>query len=178
MRFYQYVFSLLIGGLALWITFKPVKEVSFFTDWLYAAPFWVLVAITILYLFIDLRQYRSSKRIRSFLPFLLCLLILSVILWRQNRIETLDRSPTKFTATTFDIGNDGGFLLDFKMNGHLKAEKRDHWLVTFYWGRYSQHKDTLDIDLPLNFQLPKRALLNNDTLHFLGDTSKFFVIRQ
>lgn len=99
-------------------------------------------------------------------------------MWHQKKMEELDNSPTKFEASTYDIGSDGGFVIDFKTNGHLKAEKRDHWAVTYYWGKYSQNHDTINLDIPLNFRISRQALLTKDSLHFIGDTAKFFVVRQ
>lgn len=91
-------------------------------------------------------------------------------------METLDNSPTEFTATTFDIGTDGGLVLDFKENGHVKAEKRDHWIVTYYWGTYSKSNDTINLDIPFDFTISRQALLTKDSLHFVNESARFIVL--
>jgi len=80
-------------------------------------------------------------------------------------------------ATTYQIGNDGGVKLDFKKNGHLKAEKDDHWRVTYYWGRYEMEKDSILMHIPLDFKLDKKAILTDTSLRFSNDTISFQVIR-
>ncbi len=170
--------AFLIGGLAIAMEYRPIKDVSFFTDWYDAAPFWMLLIWTIVCLVIDVRRYLSSKKLLSFSPLFLCLIFVSIVMWHQKTMEALDNSPTQFTATNDAIGSDGGFVLDFKVNGYLKAEKRDRFSVTYYRGRYTQLHDTIVLNIPLNFHLAKRGLLRNDSLCLIGDTTRFYVLRQ
>ena len=178
MRPFQIIIASLLCGLALWTEFKTIKESALFTDWLNVVPFWTLCALTIFFIVANTHTYYLDKQIISFLPLLICVTALSVVLWHQNKIKSLDNSQTKFTATSYDIGSDGGFILDFKLNGHLKAEKRDHWTVTYYWGNYTQNLDTINLNIALDFKLARQALLTDDSLHLLGDTTRFIVFRQ
>ena len=178
MRFLQVTFALLISGLTLWTEFDPVKESTIFTFEGNSFTFWILCTLTVIFAIINIRQFFSSKKVISFLPLLLCVTSISCVIWHQKKIEKLDNSLTKFTAYTYDIGNDGGLILDFKVNGHLKAEKRDHWTVTYYWGEYSQSHDTLNLSIPFNFKISRQALLTKDSLYFINDSTKFFVYRQ
>lgn len=177
MRLIQLFLALLISALSVWIEFRPIKEFSLFTDWIYVIPFGVLCVSVVVFLVVNLRQFIPHKQIISFTPLLICLVAVTIILFHKARIAQLDNSPSTFTASTFDIGSDGGFVLDFKANGHLKAEKRDHWSVKYYWGEYAVKNDTFDLNIPLDFKLSKRAFLMHDSLFFEGDTAKFSVYR-
>ncbi len=88
----------------------------------------------------------------------------------------LDNSSTAFTATTYDIGSDGGLVIDFKVNGHIKAEKRDHWVVTNYWGKYWKNSDTIIFDIPFDFNISRRAILTKDSFYLINDSARFFVL--
>ena len=177
MRPFQILIAFFFGGLVVFFEFQPFKESGIFSGLFDSLPFWVLCVLIILFLAINFRQYSNKRQIISLLPLTICVLSLSATLWHQNMREKLDDSPTNFKATTYDIGNDGGLLFDFKKNGHVKAEKRDHFSVTYYWGKYSQHQDTIHLDIPLDFKLARQALLTDDSLHFVGDTAKFIVFR-
>lgn len=177
MRTLQIIITSFFGGLALWTEFKSIKESALFTAWLDSFPFWTLFVLTVVLIVMNIRQYSSNMRIISFLPVWLCVIFLSTIIWHQQKIKKLDNSPTKFSASTYDIGSDGGFILDFKVNGHLKAEKRDHWTITYYWGDYSQNHDTVNLNISLDLKLGRQAVLTDESLHFLGDSIKFVVFR-
>jgi hypothetical protein len=177
MRPVQTLIALFISAIAVWSAFRPIKEYAVF-DLFESFPFRALCALTVVFVVMNFRRYSSSKKMISFLPVFLCLTALSAIIWHQKHMDRLDRSSTKFIATTYDIGTDGGLIFDFKENGHLKAEKKDHWILTCYRGKYSMNHDTINLDIPLDFNLSKQALLKADSLHFTGDTTKFYVIRK
>ena len=112
-----------------------------------------------------------------YLPAILCIASLTIIGWHQRKIKRLDKLPTIFSATTYDIGNDGGFTLEFKANGYVNAKKIDHFESTFYRGKYIQNRDSFHLSIPLDFQLGKTAIIKRDSLYIVGDTIKFFVLR-
>lgn len=178
MRPLQILIALFFGGLVLYPEFQSIKEYSVFSAFIESLPFWGLCLLIVILLAIQIKQYSEKKKITFILPLLICITSLAITLGHQKMIENLDNSPTNFKAITYDIGNDGGFIFDFKKDGHLKAEKRDHWLDTYYWGNYSQNQDTINLYIPLNFKLGRKALLTLDSLHFINDTVKFSVFRR
>ncbi len=113
-----------------------------------------------------------------FLPAMICILGLCIVYWHSAKREAIGNLRSVFTAATYQIGSDGGFILDFKKGGHLKGEKRDHWGVTYYWGNYSQNKDTVNINIPLDFKLGRQAILTDTSLCIVYDTIKFDIYKQ
>jgi hypothetical protein len=82
-----------------------------------------------------------------------------------------------FIANSNEFGNDGGFRLNFKENMVLIGEKIDRFNKTTYWGSYKQEGDTIRIDIPLDFQLGKIALLQDSILYFPDDSLRFEVFQ-
>ena len=112
------------------------------------------------------------------MPLTIGAIAILAIVWHTHLRNNLDNSQTSFTAATSQIGSDGGFIIDFKKNGHLKAERQDHWSVTYYWGNYTVEKDTIQLDLSLDFKLGKQAILTNNSLQIIGDTIRFAIYKQ
>lgn len=177
MKLYQAIIALLIGGLAIFIEFRSVEELTLFFDWVSSVPFFTLCFLTLLFLLLNARKFVRNKKFTSFLPITICIISIAIIVWHKMNRSSLDNSPTKFTATTYQIGSDGGFILDFKKNGHLKAERRDHWAVTYYWGKYYEKSDTITFDMPLDFQIKRQAILTDTSLNIIGDTISFQVFK-
>ena len=170
--------ALISSGLAIFAEFRSVKESTLFFDWLNSVPIIILWTSTLIFIFLTVKSFNADKRFISFLPSILCIIGLCIVYWHSKRRETLDDSPSIFTATTYQIGSDGGFILDFKKDGYLKGEKRDHWAVTYYWGDYTQYKDTIILYLPLDFKLGKQAVLTDTSLRVMNDTIRFDIYKQ
>ena len=173
----QIITALIVSGLAVHFEFRSRKELTLFFDWVNSIPFIMLCVLATVFLILNIRRYVSLSVATSFLPAFICLMSIILVLWHSQRRTILDNSPTSFTATTYQIGNDGGFVLDFKKNGHLKAERRDHWAVTYYWGKYYRVEDTIKLDIPFNFNLAPQAILTDTSLHIIGDTIMFEVVK-
>ena len=67
--------------------------------------------------------------------------------------------------------------MDFKTNNHLKGMKIDRFITTSYWGSYAKLNDTIKLNIPTNFKMGRVALLKEDTLCFLDDTSRYLVFK-
>ena len=160
------------------LQFQKIKEDTIFgIELIQFVPSFLLCILTIVYLLKNINQYADIKNAYvltpSFLGMLFLILIFGHILIRSN----LDKSPTLFVAATSDIGSDGGFTLDFKINNHLKGVKIDRFSTTSYWGTYTKLNDTIKIDIPTDFKLGKIALLQKDSFRFLNDTTHFLVYK-
>jgi hypothetical protein len=151
MKLYQAIPALLISGLAIFTEFRSVKEVTLFFDWVASVPLMALCFLAFIFLLLKARNYKNSKRLTSFLASIICIISIATIVRLKHNRSYWDNSPTNFTAITYQIDSDGGFVLEFKKNGHLKAERRNHWAVPYYWGKYNQKNDTVRFDIPLDF---------------------------
>ena len=176
MKLFQIIIALLFSGLAIFGEFRNIKESTIFPT-LLDTPFPILCTLAIIFLVINIRQYIKGKKLYSFLPVLICAAAIMPIYWHIKKRQDISRSESIFVATTYQIGSDGGFILYFKKDGNLHAERRDHWLLTKYWGHYSRNNDTVNLDIPLNFQLGKTGILTDTSLTILGDTIKFDVLK-
>lgn len=173
----QILFISVIGGMAFRIAYLPVFHDTLFFTWLNYVPFFCLGALTIVYSFLNSRLYIQTKNLLAFLPVVIGLICVFVIIMQNKKRESWDQAATIFTARTNQIGSDGGLTLDFKSDGILKVTKMDHWAVTYYWGRYELRRDTVDLDIALDFKLGRKGVVGKDTLRFLGDTVRFEVYR-
>jgi hypothetical protein len=177
-RVYQLSFALVIGAFSLYAAFTPIKEMTLFFSWIYDAPFVCLCIIAAFFLFLNFREYLKNERLASFVPFSICFIIIIVTIWQNKRRELIDNGDTYFTATTYEIGDDGGLVLDFKKDGHLKAERRDHWAITYYWGKYVYRNDTMELNIPVDFKMGRKAILRDSSMQIIGDTVLFRVVRE
>ena len=158
MRSVQIILILLFAGLTVYLEFRDIQEWTLFGGDLFdAVPFYALCILTVVYLFKNSRQYRQRKNIVSFVPSAIGLLFLAVTVGHMLLRSHYDNSPTRFTATNYDLGSDGGFTLDFKQNNHLKGKKVDRFSSTTYWGTYKQQGDTLVLNIPLDFEMGQRT---------------------
>lgn len=172
------VIALLFGWLAIHIAFSPVYVDALFFAWMYSAPFVLLCVLTLVFLIRSIQQFFvKNEKILVFLPVVISSICILVVVIQNERREALDNSATIFRASTREIGSDGGFNLYFKENGVLKAEKQDHWAVSYYWGEYHLKNDTVELDIPLDFKLGKKAVLSGKSLLFLDDSPTFEVYR-
>ena len=173
MKLFQIIITLILGVFAINTEFRSIKQYSLFFDWVHSAPFYILWLLMFFFLVVNIIQYIKYRKILVLLPLLICIISILIVVRIKTRRDFLDNSETSFKATTYSIGNDGGFILDFKKNGHLKAERRDHWLLTYYWGKFTSKGDTIYLDIPLDFNLGKQAVLNGKTLNIINDTVTF-----
>ncbi|RFS21434.1 hypothetical protein DVR12_16180 [Chitinophaga silvatica] len=159
-----------IGVIALRIAYLPVFHDALFFTWLYYFPFFCLCVLTIIYFLLNIKQFLRTKKIFTLLSVIIGAISIILIILQHKKRENWNNAPSIFTATTNKIGNDGGLVLQFKNNGILKATKMDHWAVTYYWGTYRLKNDTVDLDIPLDFDLGRKAVLGEKSLRFLEDT--------
>jgi hypothetical protein len=179
MRPVQLILILLFGGLTMFLEFRSIKEsIISWGDLFDAIPLFVLFILTIAYLFVNSGQYRQHKNLRSFIPSAVGLLLLGVTAGHMWLRSHYDNSPTLFTATNYELGNDGGFSLEFKKNNHLKGKKIDHFSSTTYWGTYKKQSDTLILNIPLDFKMGRQAIFQDSILRFIDDTVKFEISGQ
>lgn len=178
MRKLQFITTAILGAFSILVEYQSLKENTVFgTELIQSVPLTLLCILTIVYLFKSVNQYAKIKNAYAFIPFLLGVFFLLITFGHMIVRSNLDNSPTLFFATTNNIGNDGGFKLDFKKNNHLKGVKIDRFSTTFYWGSYIKLNDTIKIDLPTDFKLGKIAFLQKDTLHFVNDTIHFAIYK-
>jgi hypothetical protein len=162
-----------ISGLAVAAELRSIKVHALFFGWINSAPIATIFIVTFIFLILNIKKYLTHKELSYFTPFIICIYSLFIMISYKNNRDNLDTSATSFTAHTLEIGSDGGFKFDFKKNGHLVAERMDHWKDTRYWGKYYRNNDTITLDIPLNFKLGKRAILTDTSLNFIDDTIKF-----
>lgn len=170
------VITLIFGLFGICVETRSIKESSLFA-WIDSIPFVALCIVTFLLSIITIWKYLKYKKLVLLFPLLFGAASILIIIWHRKARKELDNSPINFTASTYQIGSDGGFVLEFKKNGHLKAERYDHWMVTNYWGKYSYNKDTIELDIPLNFELGRKAIIAGNSLIFMNDTVKFNVFK-
>jgi hypothetical protein len=178
MRPIQLFLISLFGGLTIYLEFQNIKQWTLFGAELFDfIPLILLCILTVVYLIKNVNQYQVSRNFILLIPSLTGLLFLALTFGHKFIRSHLDNSQTLFTAVNYDIGNDGGFTLDFKTNNHLKGVRVDHFSETYYWGSYAKHGDTLELDIQLDFKMGKHALLQKDTLRFMDDTIHFSVYK-
>jgi hypothetical protein len=173
MRYLQIAIGLFLGILAIFSAYLPVKHYSLFFSWIYSAPIVLLCLSALVFLVFLIRQYIKEVKPVALVPFIICLVSGFFAYYLEGRREGLDHSDTSFKASTDKFGDDGGFYIDFKKNGHVQAERHSHWELTSYWGGYRRDGDTIYLDIPLDFPLGKKAVLTDTTLRFLDDTVIF-----
>jgi hypothetical protein len=180
MNFLRFCLILFLGIFLILMEFQLSKTSSVLGTWegweaLPIIGLFILTAIaTKKYLYKDVKAKDSWTALSILTGVILLMTVIGHIIY-VHRLDT--DNVTQFMAYTYDrqFGNDGGLILDFKRNGHLKAERRDHWAQTFYWGRYTINKDTVILDIALDFKLGKYAIFNDTTLRFLDDKAIFNV---
>jgi hypothetical protein len=164
------------AGLAIYTEFRTIKTDTWFFNWANYAPLVILWAITLTLLVITMRYFLVGKNLFGAVPVLICIGSLAAIYWHKKEMERIKHLPTIFVATTRQIGSDGGFLLDFKKDGFLRAERRDHGILTWYVGKYHTTRDTIIIGIALDFKLGKKAVIKGDSLFFVNDKMRFAII--
>ncbi len=169
----------MLGGLATYFECQDIKrwEILLGPELLKSIPLVLLCLLTPIYLLKNNIQYQETNRFKDFTPSLTGLFFLILVFGHKIIRSNLDSSPTLFTAINYDIGNDGGFTLDFKKNNHLTGKRIDHFSETSYWGNYIKRGDTLFLNIPLDFAMGKHAILNDNTLCFIDDTVHFSVFK-
>jgi hypothetical protein len=178
MKLAQIVIALLIGLLAL-----PMEFQSSIKGGLMGSPhvfkyflIIVLVALAIAYLFMGIKAYRSSQEKSEFLPLITVLILLGVIYGHILYRDKMDNSKSAFTAyTTEKIEGRESTEIDFKTNGYLKVHVANKFTDDYYWGKYEKRGDTLLLDVETDFKLKKRAIIQGDTLRFVGDSTLYRV---
>jgi hypothetical protein len=172
------ILAVACGLLAVLHEFRNIDQQTVFRlEKLQLIPLLALCVLTALLLYKNVVQLKHDKQFRAFIPALICIALIAAIFWHRQWRSSVDNTPVLFKAFNYRPGNDGGFLLEFKQNKYLKGQKMDHWAVTYYWGHYEQNGDTLTLDIHLDFNLGKHAILHNDVLSFTDDSVRFQVTR-
>ena len=153
--------TLIAGILSIYIAARPVKQDILFFTWVFSVPFYCTCILTIVYFIITIK-YKKPTPLLSFLTGIICILITML---QNNKWEQLEKLPNYFSAHTYQIGGDGGSYLKFKNNGWVNVERQDHGALTNYWGKYYQHQDTIELDIPDDFPLEKKAIIRRDSLY-------------
>lgn len=180
MRKLQLFFIIIFSGVTLYLEFRDIKEDSFpiSGDSIEVVSAITLCILTIVYFFKSDVRYQQRRNMLTNLPSFFGLLILVATGGHMLFRSYIDNSTTAFKATNFDLGNDGGFTLDFKKNMYLKGFKIDHFSATTYWGTYQQQGDTLVLNIPLDFELGRHAVVKDSIMYFIDDKVKFQVYRK
>ena len=90
--------------------------------------------------------------------------------------NSIKSQETVFDAYNYDIGSDGGLKFEFKKGGYIFGRSIDHFSETFYFGEFSLHKDTLELNIPLDFPLSKQGYIYGDSvILFKNDPKKFYI---
>ena len=173
MRKLQLFFILLIGGLAVYFEFQNIKESTVLGIDPDSLSLIILGVLTFTYLYKTLMSSGETKNHKRLIPFAISLVLLIIIFGHKVVRTYLDSSTTLFTAYNQKIGNDGGLTFDFKTNNHLKGLRVDKFSETYYWGSYTKQNDTLKLSINLDFKMGRLAIIQNDSLRFIDDSTKF-----
>lgn len=172
-----FILTLAFGSLAIYGETRSITQKTIFLDFIDYVPLTILCLVAATQLIRLILFYRTHAGRMILLSLAVAAICLGYTVWHYKHIEKLDSSPTLFTASNSQIGSDGGSRFYFKENGYLKAERGDHWCFTTYRGSYTLVKDTIDLDIRLDFKLGKRAILDNGILKFIDDTLVFEITR-
>ena len=130
MRWLQLLLVLLLGLFAVWLEFRNIKRNAVLgIDMLDAVPLIGLCLLTSWFIITSAFKFKRTKSYYSFLPGLAGIIFIMVIFGHKKNRSSLDNSPTLFEARNYDIGSDGGLILDFKKNSHLDDTVR----FEVYW---------------------------------------------
>lgn len=176
MRPAQLILVLLFGGMAIYQEFRNVEVSGLFENFPVSLPFIILSILLLYCLWRNAGQFRKSGNLIAFLPFTMGLLLAGLTLGHYCLRAYRYNLPTVFTAWNPDLGNDGGLWLHFKKGDYLVGQRVDHFSTTTYWGDYSRKGDTIILDLPLDFEMGRRAVVQDKLLRFLDDTVKFEIL--
>jgi hypothetical protein len=102
-----------------------------------------------------------------------CLL---VILLRHKYHTDSGFGKTSFTAYNDNINH--GILMDFKSNNNLKITQMYKFGETTYYGKYLIKDDTIYFNIPTDFNLAKKAIIDRDTLKFLNENIVYTIINR
>jgi hypothetical protein len=165
----------ILGIISVYFEFRNFKTDSLFFSWFNYLPITILIILT--FFFIVKNIIWKKKILKDNLQIIIGTICIILVVFHAERIKSLENSELSFEARTDQIGNDGGLVLYFKKNGLLKAEKMDHWCVTYYWGNYIQKNDTIMIDIPIDFDLSKIAIFEGDSLLVFRNSVKFNIFK-
>jgi len=164
------------GSIAVVSEFQSIKEWTLFGGGIFEAFVLIILCIlTVVFLFTDYSRFRQTRNYLSFIHSFTGLLCLGLVFGHMIIRSSKDNSKTLFEAYNENIGIDGDFTLDFKVNNHLKGTRVDHFSTISYWGSYVKRGDTLILNIPLDFQMGRHAILKGNTMQFTDDTIHFNV---
>ncbi len=178
MRIILLILLLVLGVMSVDFEFRAIQERDVFTGDITASiPFYSLCAITLYYLIRSITDYRHHKKLVAFIPSVIGLIFMGIIFSHKVVRSNQKNYQTLFSARSDEFGTDGGLRLEFKENMVLFGEKIDRFSNTTYWGTYKQEGDSITIDIPLDFKLCKRAILQDSILYFPEDSLRFEVFQ-
>jgi hypothetical protein len=177
MQRFQIVFLIVTGGLAVYFQFKKVKEESLFLDDFSLATICLVISwmLTLVLLFQGIRLFKQKRSYYAFLPALVGVVVILLVFGHRYYRGAINKHQTIFQAMNYDIGTDGGFTFEFKQGGYLQGTKVDRFSTTYYWGHFVRQRDSLLLDITLDFKLGRRAYLQDNILRFQNDTTKFYL---
>jgi hypothetical protein len=146
------------------------------TDILKFFLIFILIVLSIVYLISGIKHYKRSKTLVEFIPFLTCVLILSIPSIHIGYRKVMDNSTDIMRAmVSKKFEGRESIELYFKKNGYLKINAVTKFGEDAYWGSYEKQGDTLLLDIKTNFTLGKKAVIEGNNLHFIGDSTKYWL---
>jgi hypothetical protein len=169
-----YLAIIVAGILALWEEWKGVYIDALFPVYWASVIRGILYVLTVVSVVVAIRLLIRGRGWRSFTAPAIAFAFIMQIGINRITARAWDKSPDFYSAWTGDIGGDGGLYLSFKQQGYLRAQKQDHWQVTYYTGSYFKKGDTLYLDIPFDFPLSRTAVIEGDSaLQFLDSRAHF-----
>jgi hypothetical protein len=176
---------LLFTGLLLFACYQSIdKELGPYNDILFSEfhyfEFSILILVTLLSMFFDLRNFRKNKALLHLLPScagMICILITSWLIYQ--RIQT-DNLKTLVKFISIDRQN-SSFELSLKANSKLTLTEQIHNGLTTYYGEYVRAGDSLVITkFSKNDYLnitPDKAIIKNDTCYWANKFATMIIDR-
>lgn len=166
----------IIGALAVWKEWQPVKVETLWKPDMASIAMGLLYLVTFIVLIMAIRQWKKGHGKAAFTACGVALAFIALIWGQRWALIAREAEPDVFSARAEGVGGDGALYLSFKKGHYVTAQKQDQWTQTFYRGSYSRQGDTLELDIPLDFPLGKRAVIEGDTLRFLNPPAFFYFI--
>ena len=144
MRVIRLILIFLVGGLLINLTYKSQFRI-FFGD----AIFWffliiVGLAVLIWTLIIDIKLYKSGKKLHNFTLTFLCTIFSGIILGLEIKIQNNFNKPTLLKV--FYDGDYNGAAIDFKKNGTYIFDNCAIGLCDYTYGEYKINGNNITLD--------------------------------
>ena len=101
---------------------------------------------------------------------------------RKDEIrKELEATPNLFETTLITsqiYSGHSGIEFSFKENGKLFLSEYDRISEDYEWTGYNIYGDTIILDKKLTYLPFDTAIIKNDTLHFIGDTELYSILKK